>query len=326
MIIDFEHHYKPYEMWQKRGGKPGEVVRIFDEDGRQIRYEFDNTYDISLHLRHMDLAGIDMAVLSMMGMATLEEAKTVNDSFAKVVAEYPQRFVGFAGTMPLQGKPALDELERAIRCLGLKGVTIRAQTEGRFLDSPELWPFYEKVSELGVPIFVHASGAAAGFDACRAPYNLNMALVREFDLALATARLCLGGVLEDFPDLKFIIGHFGGGISAVKERLDRYVSFNGAAFWQGKPLIGEPYADRFNEHFNSLYFNTAGRKIGIGSLKCALTNISPKRLLFATDYPPNFIDDPEGMKTYIAEIRKLELDRESIEAILGGNAMELLGC
>ena len=43
MIIDFEHHYKPYTLWKKRGGKPGEVVRIFDEEGRQIRYEFDNT-------------------------------------------------------------------------------------------------------------------------------------------------------------------------------------------------------------------------------------------------------------------------------------------
>ena len=85
------------------------------------------------------------------------------------------------------------------------------------------------------------------------------------------------------------------------------------------------FRERFNEHFGKLYFNTAGREIGIGTLKCALTNINPRRLLFGTDYPPNFVDDPMGMRTYIQEIRQLDLDREWIEAILSTNGIELLG-
>jgi predicted TIM-barrel fold metal-dependent hydrolase len=47
-------------------------------------------------------------------------------------------------------------------------------------------------------------------------------------------------------------------------------------------------------------------------------------LLFATDYPPNFVDDPEGMKTYIEKIRELDLDKESIDAMLGTNGIQLL--
>jgi predicted TIM-barrel fold metal-dependent hydrolase len=68
----------------------------------------------------------------------------------------------------------------------------------------------------------------------------------------------------------------------------------------------------------------AGREIGIKTIKCALTNISPKRLLFGTDYPPNFVDDPIGMRTYIEKIKELDMDKESIEAMLGNNAKGLL--
>jgi aminocarboxymuconate-semialdehyde decarboxylase len=324
MIIDFEHHYTPYEIWKRRGGKKGEVVRIFSPEGKEIRPLYDADYDIPLHLKYMDMAGIDMAVLAK-SLDTLDDVKIYNDRCAEVVKQYPKRFIGFASSIPVGGKPVLDEVDRSIKDLGLKGITIRAQAEGHPLDSRDLWPFYERVSRLGVPIFVHVSLAPEGFDACNAPYDLNRTIVREFDLALATSRICLGGVLEEFPDLKFIIAHFGGGISSIKERLDRYVKYWGAKFWGGKPLISEPYAERFNEHFSKLYFNMAGREIGICAVKCALTNISPKRLLFATDYPPNFVDDPEGMKTYIAKIRELDLDKESINAILGTNGVQLLG-
>jgi len=324
MVIDFEHHYTPYEIWKKRGGKPGQIVRMFSSDGREIRPLDDASHDIQLHLKNMDIAGIDTAVLTGT-VDNLEEAKLFNNECSKVVKAYPKRFVGFASTMPLGGKPAFDELARAKESLGLRGVMISPQVNGHFLDSQELWPFYEKVSELQLPIFVHVSLAAEGFDACKAPYDLNRTLVREFELILATTRVCLGGVLEDFPNLKFIMAHFGGGISSIKERLDRYVGYWGAKFWTEKPLIREPYAERFNEHFNKIYFNMAGREIGMETIKCALTNISPRRLLFATDYPPNFVDDPIGMKRYIEEIRKLNIAKESIEAMLGTNGIELLG-
>jgi len=324
MIIDFEHHYMPYEVWKKRGGKSGEIVRQFAPDGKEIGPLDDANYNMELHLKHMDMAGIDMAVVTG-GAHGLEEARLYNDKYAELVKQYPKRFIGFANTVPLEGKPALDELERAIEDLGLKGVFMTPQSKGHFLDSRALWPFYEKVSELGIPIFVHVSMVADGFDACNAPYDLNRTIVREFDLALATTRVCVGGVLEDFPDLKFIIAHFGGGISSIKERLDRYIGYWGAKFWQGEPLISAPYLERFNEHFNKLYFNMAGREIGTETVRCALTNISPRRLVFGTDYPFNFVDDPEGMKTYIEKIRQLDLDKESIEAMLGDNGIELLG-
>jgi len=323
MIIDFEHHYTPYEIWKRRGGKSGQVVRLFSSEGKAINTLGDADHDVQTHLDTMDRAGIDMAVLSG-SIDSLEEARLFNDQYSRVAEKYPKRFAGFASTLPLGGKPALDELERAIRGLGLKGVTISSQIDGASLDSRDLWPFYERVSKLGVPIFVHISRAPEGFDAGKAPYDLNRSIVREFALALATSRICLGGVLEDFPDLKFIVSHFGGGISSVKERLERYIRYWDGSFWSGKPLIKAPFVERFNEHFAKIYFNMAGREIGMETVKCALTNISPKRLVFGTDYPLNFADDSAGIKTYIQKIKELDLGNELIEGMLGTNGIRLL--
>lgn len=325
MVIDLEHHLEPREVWEKRGGKPGRTVLQYAADGTPLRPLDDATHDVEIHLRNMDIAGIDMAVLSGTEVGSVEEARVFNNCFAAVVKRHPKRFAAFATTLPLGGKPALDELERAVKDLGLKGVLINAQVEGRPVDSRELWPFYRKASELKVPVFIHPSIKLPGFDACNAPYDLFRTIGREFDLALATLRLCAGGVMEEFPDLKVIMAHFGGGFSSIKERMDRYIDYLGAKFWTGKPLISPPYLDNFNRYFGRLYFNMAGREIGIQTIGCALTNISPKKLLFGTDYPPNFINDGKGMRSYIEKIRKLDLDPEMIEAMLGGNAADLLG-
>jgi predicted TIM-barrel fold metal-dependent hydrolase len=173
-------------------------------------------------------------VLSGTEVGSLEEAKVFNDHFAKIVRQYPKRFAAFATTLPMGGKPALDELDRSINELGLKGVLINAQVDGQPLDSRQLWPFYEKASELKAAIFVHPSVKLSGLDACKGPYDLFRTIGREFDLALATFRLCAGGVLEEFPDLNVIMAHFGGGFSAVKERMDRYISAK-AALRNGLP-------------------------------------------------------------------------------------------
>jgi predicted TIM-barrel fold metal-dependent hydrolase len=324
-VIDVEHHLEPREVWEKRGGKPGQLVLQRAPDGSIIRPLDDSTHDIDIHLKNMDIAGIDMAVLSGTEVDSVEEARVFNNHFASVIKQHPKRFSALATTLPLGGKPALDELERAIKELGLKGVLMNAQVHELPLDSRELWPFYEKASELKAPIFVHPSIRVTGFAACKAPYDLFRTIGREFDLALATFRLCAGGVMEDFPDLKVIVAHFGGGFSSIKERMDRYIRCQGADFWNGKPLISKPYFERYNEHFDRLYFNMAGREIGIQTTQCALTNISPGRLLFGTDYPPNFVNDGAGMKTYIHNIRQLKLDKQSIEGMLGDNAINLFG-
>ena len=113
------------------------------------------------------------------------------------------------------------------------------------LDAPALYDFYETVCALDVPIFVHPALAPIGYDLLQ-DYDLPRVLGREVDLTVATTRIIAGGVLDRFPNLKFVIAHFGGGIAAVKDRL----SAKGYRFGTLKRA--------FAEYFDMLYFDLAG--------------------------------------------------------------------
>jgi predicted TIM-barrel fold metal-dependent hydrolase len=325
VIIDLENHLSLSERVEK-GKSPSRKIceRYWEPDGKLKIRLFEDASNIERTLQFMDDAGIDMAALTTNALDTQEQMKKWNDHCAALVNAHPSRFIGFATVSPLGGQPALDELDRAIKGWGLSGVHIWTQCEGRFLDSPELWPFYEKVAKLGVPIDVHITERPRGLDFLEAPYPLYYVMAREFDMAAATLRVCLGGVLEDFPDLIFIMNHFGGGVSTVIERLDAYLGYADEPGWPGfyyqKRLITRPW----REYFNKLYFNMAGREVGMETVKAALTNISPRKLMFGSDWPFNYDYNPAGVKRYVAEIRKLDLPQEDIEGMLGGTAARIL--
>lgn len=326
MIIDWEHHYLPEELVVKKGGKKGELS-IFYERGKPRGNLNPELCEVEEHLRVMDAVGIDVAVLSMAVTSddtetALEECRVWDDRAAEVVRKYPKRFAALAPVPPLGGQRAFDELKRAVEMLGLKGVVIRSQVNGLSMDAQELYPFYERVAALKVPIFIHPSGVQQGFAILDAPYDLGRSIGRELDLIVATTRLILSGVVDDFSDLKFVISHKGGGIAAVKERVEYQFGATGSP---GTRPAGSRNRTPFDQCLNKLYFNLAGHHGGMGAVRSALTGISPKRLVFGTDYPQEFRGDTMNIKTFIENIRKLDLDEESKEAMLGENARELLG-
>ena len=320
MVVDFQHHYVPVELAKKRGLYSDKTTYL-QEGGRRATTMHARLYDLDLQLKEMNEAGVDVSVLSCLlgwNASSLDECRLINNDLAKVQAQYPGKFVGLAQAPVLEGKPAFQEIERAIRSLDLKGVTMTSQIQGHSLDSPELYGLYEKVCELDVPIFVHPALAPIGYDLLQ-DYDLPRVLGREVDLTVATTRLIAGGVLERFPDLKLVIAHFGGGIAAVKDRL----LAKGYRFG----TLKRPLAD----YFDMLYFDLAGFEGGLPALHCALQGIRPERLVFASDYPQDFTgvntDTGKGMrelKNYIDSIRSLPLGQKSIDAILGGIAIGLL--
>lgn len=325
MIIDWEHHYLPEKLWLKKGGKRGETA-IFYEQGKSRGSLHPELCDIEEHLRVMDAVGIDVAVLSMAvsnadPQIALEESKVWDDAVGQLVKRYPDRFVGLAPTPPLGGKEALSELERAVSDLGFRGVVIRSQANGLSMDATELYPFYEKVLRLDVPIFIHPSGVQMGMTILDAPYDMYRSVGRELDLIVATTRIILSGVLDDFPELKLVISHKGGGIAALKERIEYQF---GSSDSPGTRPQGTRNRLPFDVQFNKIYFNLAGHHGGMNSVRCALTSIRPDRLVFGTDYPQEFSEDPMKIKAYIENIRRLELDEESKNLMLGGNAGRLL--
>ncbi len=116
-----------------------------------------------------------------------------------------------------------------------------------------------------------------------------------------------------------VIGHFGGGISAIKERL------------LAKSYRFGTLKRPFGEYFDMLYFDLAGFEGGLAALRCALLGIRPERLVFASDYPQDFTgvntDTGKGMeelREYIDAVKRLEFKEEIKEAILGSTAARLL--
>ncbi len=326
MVIDWEHHYMPEELWIKKGGNKGKRTVVY-EYGRPRGDLHPELYNAEEHLRIMDASGIDMAVLSMSvtndnAEIALEEAKIWDNDVAALMKKYPKRFVGLAPVPPLGGEKAIDELKRAVETLGLKGVVLRSQVDGHSMDYKGLYPFYKEVEKLKVPIFIHPSGVQRGFDILNAPYDLGRSLGRELDLMVATTRLILSGVIDDFSDLVFVLSHKGGGIAAVKERIEYQFGHTG---WPGTRPQGSSNRSPFDQCFNKLYFNLSGSHGGLKSVQCALTSISPERLVFGTDYPHEFITDTENMKVYVENMKKFDISEESRNAMLGENAKRLLG-
>ena len=124
--------------------------------------------------------------------------------------------------------------------------------------------------------------------------------------------------LERYPELSFVISHFGGGLAGYKERIAR------SSYRFKLPKS-------FGDYFDRLYFDMAGFEGSPIALRCALEGIRAERMVFATDYPQNFNnDDPkvgknvDGIREYIAEIQSLKLDTRIKNDMLGGTAARLL--
>lgn len=323
MIIDWQHHFSPKEISQKRGGKVGQAVI---EKGVVGLYIMEEVYSLDKQLKFMDEAGIDMSVLSAT-LREVEDCKLTDDAYARIMKDHPDRFVCLAPCIPTRGKEAFEELDRAMD-LGLKGIVISPQNDGLALDAEKMWPFYEKASIWKKPIFIHITNTPVGYDALHAKFNMNITISRELDLIANTARLILGGVLSAFPDLTFVIAHMGGGIACLLDRIEKWIEIRGENFWGdagGTPPFGEPYIDNFREQFGKLYFDIAGCGGKTRAVKMALSAIEPDRLVFGTDWPYEFAKDPQGIKNYIAAIRDLDMAEESVEGILGANAARVLG-
>lgn len=315
MVIDFEHHYIPAELGRRLGMDPSKKEAVRTRDATVHAQLF----DMAAQIRDMDRAGIGVAVQScILGWdTTLENCRLINDCTARLQKDYPQRFVGLAHAPVLEGNNALQELERAIGPLGLKGVTISSQVNGLPLDAAEFTPFYDLMNRLGVPVFVHPALSPKGYSLMQ-DYMLPVILTREFDLGLAVTRVIAGGVIERYPDLQFVFAHFGGGMAGYKERIAR------SSYRFKLP-------QSFDDYFDRLYFDMAGFEGSPISLRCALEVIKPERMVFATDYPQNFNSgeskrgkNVDGIAEYIDEIRRLPLDSAARDDMLGGTAAKLL--
>ncbi|HEV2201475.1 MAG TPA: amidohydrolase family protein [Bryobacteraceae bacterium] len=318
MIFDYHHHFLPFAIAERKGFRAGQKGNL-TEGGIPKLTVHPRLYDLEAQLREMDQVGIDVSVLSCnLGWdGTLADCREINEAGAELQRKYPTRFAALAHAPVLEAE-GLAEIERSVKELGLRGATIASQVNGLCLDAAELRPFYKRMCDLDLAVFIHPAMLPQGYSMFR-EYDLARIIGREMDLQIQVARVIAGRVMEEFPSLKLVFSHFGGGIAAVKERL------------MGKAGRFGTLTRPFEESFDRLYFDTAGFEGGPVALRCAVQGIRPDRLVFATDYPQDFTGATSQsgktvlhIRDYIDEIRRLDLPQGAADAILGETAAGLL--
>lgn len=324
-VIDAHHHYIPGEILDgiERYLPDGMtvvrdalMVRVLQDGSPVLRVLRDAYASAEFHLRDMDAAGVQTAVLSasvFQEWMSLPASRIFNRDLAELQQRHGDRFVGLAHVPPFGEDGALDELERAIKEYGLKGVCITTSFRGKYPDEPEYWPFYRKCDELGIPIFVHAAGCPVCAPILHR-YELETTLGRPLDHALVTTRVLYGGVLEEFRNIRFLMGHLGGMFYAVTRRL--IPDPNSA-----RQLPAVPPRD-YAEQLRRIWFDTAPSFFqSPATIRCAIEVLGLDRIVFGTDYPAGSKSEavmPEG----VDHIDRLGVDAAARRRLLSDNARE----
>ena len=191
---------------------------------------FKQMMDPEAHLEGLARMGVDVSVISSSTVIQntawadsgtgLALDRRCNDMIADWVRRYPGRFVG-TFTMPLKDPYlALQEMERAVKELGLRIANLPANVEGVYLGEPRFRPLWEAINELGVIAFIHPDGV---LDPWFQKYSLWNSVGQPIEEAKVMSSLIYEGVLETFPDLKIVMAHGGGYMPHYHGRLDRNV-------------------------------------------------------------------------------------------------------
>jgi aminocarboxymuconate-semialdehyde decarboxylase len=322
MIIDFHNHYYP-DAYLKELERANTNARLERDAQDRLLVHYPGDYNVVAHghrdldekIRAMDEAGVDVHAFSLTTPGVhiearergIELARIVNDEFASAMQRYPGRFAALAA-LPLQDPAAsIVELERAIG-MGHRGVLIFSNINGRTLDEDEFFPLWQRIAELDVPAFIHPTNPPALGQL--ADYRLTALMGFQFDTTAAVTRLIFAGVLERLPNLKLVVGHLGGTIPFMAERVERG--------YEVYPECREHISRPPSEYFKRIYIDTVN--FDPNALQLGLAFAGPDRIVFGSDYPHQvgYIDRA------LNAVRGMPISDKEKEKILGGNAKALL--
>jgi aminocarboxymuconate-semialdehyde decarboxylase len=270
-------------------------------------------------LQYMDKEGIDVQAINVNAWGYSAERELArdliavqNERIAAAVAKNPDRFVGMAALALQHPDLAADQLDHAVRKLGLRGAAIGGSVEGQELSDRKFDPFWAKAEELGVMIFMHPQQAAGTTQNPRlqGKGGLGNTIGNPLETTVFLSHLIFEGTLDRFPGLKICSAHAGGYLPSYSGRSDALSGRGGGA--DCKALKRKP-----SEYFrNQLYIDTmVFREEGLRHL---VAEVGADHIFYGTDYP---FDWPVGIDFVLNAPSISNADKE---AILGGNLIKLL--
>jgi 2,3-dihydroxybenzoate decarboxylase len=235
-------------------------------------------------LEAMDQAGIRRAILSLSGPGVQIErdttlacrkARQCNDILAREIKARPDRYSGFAHLAMQDPVAAADELTRCMRELGFCGAMINGHTNGRYLDDPALYPFWERAEQLGALIYLHPADPVATSAALADHRGLRRATWEwTVETGSHALRLVFGGLFDRFPRARLGLGHLGETLPFLLWRFDSRAK-----------LYGVKLARKPSEYIRDNIVVTTSGMSAADPLICAISALGSDHVMFAADYP-----------------------------------------
>lgn len=187
----------------------------------------ENCFNEEIRIKEMDDTAVDMQVLSTIPVLFNywakakhgdETSRFFNDHIAETVSKQPKRFIGI-GTVPLQDVDlAIKEMERCVKELNMPGLEIATNINGKNLNEPEFFPFYEAAEKLGCALFIHPWEMMGEKDMQQ--YWLPWLVGMPAETTRAICSMIFGGVFEKFPALRVAFAHGAGSFPYTLGRIE----------------------------------------------------------------------------------------------------------
>jgi aminocarboxymuconate-semialdehyde decarboxylase len=325
-IIDSHFHWWPRSVSDtlcKRKALPraqvnsrGGYTYLREQKGDYILNSWAEWFDLDKQLEHMDGLDHQVDVVCSIGPFSVyfselpgEEGRDLatqwNEEMAGAQRKYPGRLWASAAIPLLDTRIAIEVLDDAVGRLGLMGVNLPGSigSDPR-IDAERLEPFYARVEELGLPVFLHPTDAVfvdmlEGYDGA-----LHLSLGRVVEVSVAAMRLVLSGTMERHPKLKIVMSHTGGALPYQSGRMDKN---------SGPARLPRPASD----YLKRMYTDTVSPHAA--GMKFAIEYYGIDNVMYGTDYP---CWDPATALKLLAEVGLSKADQQKI---FYDNARRILG-
>jgi 6-methylsalicylate decarboxylase len=309
-IIDVHCHFYPQRYTEL-------MTRLNGPNQPRFKYPTTDEPDqIKGRLELMDAAGVQLQVLCpssnypyfQQESDAVEAARVCNDSFAEVVRQYPERFAAFTSVPLPHVDAAVREMARGLDELGMAGVTMSLSVFNRSTAEQEFEPLYEEMNRRGTVLFYHPA-----FNGLCSPlindYKMAGAAGASMEDSAMVLHLIARSVPFRYPNIKYIVPHFGGLIPMQLNRLDNQV-----------PNALPNLPEKPSETARRLYYDTVGHG-SQAALLCAWRAFGADHLVTGSDYP--YLMDYESYTQTFAYIQESHLPVDEVNQILHRSAARL---
>ena len=288
MIIDTHIHIIVPEItrkitedaWSPNTGYQNSLPYV-EFGGRRINSVLHEFVDIEKILENQLNKGIDKIVLSPWSnlfrydavlQTSLEVNRIQNDALAVIASKYKDQVTAL-GTVPLQDSDfSVEELKRCMD-MGLKGVEIGTNINGKYLGEDDFRPFWYETEKLGAVVQIHPISGVGG--PTKGQYYLWNAFANPSETALTASHMILSGLLEEFPKLKINLFHGGGHLPYQIGRLDRA--------YEIRPEAGKRISRKPSDYLKMFYFDTITHSLE--ALNYLVDLVGPEQVMVGSDYP-----------------------------------------